>query len=77
MVSETEGAPLGSVTAIHILYSDEGDKRMGHSDPQIALGFSLGSILIYRFRANVYVSKASRFRPPVDLSEYTEFRECK
>lgn len=75
MVSEAEAERLGSVTAIHILHSDDGDKRMGHADPQIALGFSLGSILIYRFRANVYWSKASRFRPPVDLSEYTEFRE--
>lgn len=49
---------------------------MGHSDPQILLGFSQGAILIYRIRAHVYSYKASRIRVPVDLSEFTEFPGC-
>ncbi|KAG2190384.1 hypothetical protein INT46_006954, partial [Mucor plumbeus] len=64
---------IGHVTAICILTADKGDKRMGHSDPQILLGFSQGTILIYRIRASVYSYKASRIRVPVDLSEFTEF----
>lgn len=68
---------IGHVTAICILTADKGDKRMGHSDPQILLGFSQGAILIYRIRASVYSYKASRIRVPVDLSEFTEFPGCK
>ncbi|GAN09223.1 P-loop containing nucleoside triphosphate hydrolase protein [Mucor ambiguus] len=64
---------IGYITAICILTADKGDKRMGHSDPQILLGFSQGAILIYRIRAHVYSYKASRIRVPVDLSEFTEF----
>ncbi|KAI8647317.1 hypothetical protein BD408DRAFT_439475 [Parasitella parasitica] len=64
---------IGHVTAICILAADKGDKRMGHSDPQILLGFSQGAILVYRIRASVYSYKASRIRVPVDLSEFTEF----
>ncbi|KAL7330269.1 hypothetical protein PS15p_205235 [Mucor circinelloides] len=64
---------IGHITAICILTADKGDKRMGHSDPQILLGFSQGAILIYRIRAHVYSYKASRIRVPVDLSEFTEF----
>ncbi|KAK4514209.1 palmitoyltransferase akr1 [Mucor velutinosus] len=64
---------IGHITAICILAADKGDKRMGHSDPQILLGFSQGAILIYRIRAHVYSYKASRIRVPVDLSEFTEF----
>ncbi|KAG1074518.1 hypothetical protein G6F42_025704 [Rhizopus arrhizus] len=67
---------IGHITAICILTADKGDKRMGHSDPQILLGFSQGAILIYRIRAHVYSYKASRIRVPVDLSEFTEFPGC-
>lgn len=49
------------------------DTRMGHSDPQILLGYSLGSILIYRYRAKIYSYKAPRLRAPINLSEFTEF----
>ncbi|CEP09259.1 hypothetical protein [Parasitella parasitica] len=68
-----EKEDIGHVTAICILAADKGDKRMGHSDPQILLGFSQGAILVYRIRASVYSYKASRIRAPVDLSEFTEF----
>jgi hypothetical protein len=50
---------------------------MGHSDPQILLGYSKGAILIYRFRANIYVPTATRLRTPVILSEFAEFPDCK
>lgn len=75
MVSDIIRAELGSVTAIDIEYSGNGDTRMGHGDPQIALGYSLGAVFIYRYRACVYSNNASRFRTPVDLSEYTEYRK--
>ncbi|GAA5816894.1 hypothetical protein MFLAVUS_010429 [Mucor flavus] len=64
---------LGYVTSIHILPPDKGDRRMGHSDPQILLGYSKGAVLIYRYRANIYARTANRIRAPIDLSEFTEF----
>ncbi|GAA5805095.1 hypothetical protein HPULCUR_010608 [Helicostylum pulchrum] len=64
---------LGYVTSIHILPPDKGDRRMGHSDPQILLGYSKGAVLIYRYRANIYSRTANRLRAPIDLSEFTEF----
>lgn len=50
---------------------------MGHSDPQILLGYSKGAVLIYRYRANIYARTANRIRAPIDLSEFTEFPDCK
>ncbi|ORE10008.1 hypothetical protein BCV72DRAFT_260454 [Rhizopus microsporus var. microsporus] len=70
---ENEDDNIGHVTAIYILPQDAEDRRMGHHDPQILLGYSKGAIRIYRFRATVYSFKASRIRSPIDLSEFTEF----
>ncbi|KAI9264483.1 hypothetical protein BY458DRAFT_514175 [Sporodiniella umbellata] len=64
---------VGHVTSIYILPQDADDKRMGHHDPQILLGYSKGAIRIYRFRAIIYSFRASRLRSPVDLSEFTEY----
>ncbi|KAI8331435.1 hypothetical protein EDC96DRAFT_33588 [Choanephora cucurbitarum] len=70
---ENNPKELGHVTAICILPPDKEDKRMGHSDLQILLGYSLGAILIYRVRVNVYSYKASRLRGPIDISDFVEF----
>ncbi|KAI8056355.1 hypothetical protein BDF21DRAFT_161701 [Thamnidium elegans] len=70
--TETE-SKSGYVTSIHILSPDKRDRRMGHSDPQLLLGYSTGAILIYRYRANIYAITAKRLRAPIDLSEFTEF----
>ncbi|RCI03531.1 hypothetical protein CU098_011224, partial [Rhizopus stolonifer] len=70
---ESNTKELGYVTSICILPPDKEDKRMGHSDLQILLGHSLGSILIYRVRANVYSYKASRLRVPIDISDFVEY----
>ncbi|KAI7902226.1 uncharacterized protein BX663DRAFT_512191 [Cokeromyces recurvatus] len=65
---------LGYVTSVFILTVEKGDRRMGHSDPQILLGFSQGNILIYRIRSSVYSSsRSSRIRSPLDLSSFTEY----
>ncbi|CAO3680685.1 unnamed protein product [Rhizopus stolonifer] len=72
-LDQEEGDDIGHVTSIYILPQDADDKRMGHHDPQILLGYSKGAIRAYRFRATVYSFKASRIRSPIDLSEFTEF----
>ncbi|CAO3660495.1 unnamed protein product [Rhizopus stolonifer] len=72
-LNQEEGDGIGHVTSIYILPQDVDDKRMGHHDPQILLGYSKGAIRAYRFRATVYSFKASRIRSPIDLSEFTEF----
>lgn len=77
MIKDKNNQDLGHVTAIHILPPDKADRRMGHSDPQILLGYSKGGILIYRFRAKIYAMTATRLRAPVNLSEFAEFPNCK
>ncbi|KAI9355745.1 hypothetical protein BD770DRAFT_411520 [Pilaira anomala] len=74
-IKQKENSNLGYVTSIQILPPDKGDKRMGHSDPQILLGYSQGAILVYRYRANIYATNANRLREPINLSEFTEFPE--
>lgn len=67
----------GYVTSICILPTDHSDTRMGHGDPQVILGFSLGHILNFRIRANVYYHNAERVRAPKNLSDFVDFPGCK
>lgn len=76
-IKDKKSTSLGHVTAIHILPPDQNDTRMGHCDPQILLGYSRGSILIYRYRAKIYSYNAPRLRLPINLSEFTDYRNCK
>ncbi|KAG2207565.1 hypothetical protein INT47_004315 [Mucor saturninus] len=73
-IKDKKSTSLGHVTAIHILPPDQNDTRMGHCDPQILLGYSRGSILIYRYRAKIYSYNAPRLRLPINLSEFTDYR---
>lgn len=76
-LKKTDLDSLGHVTSICILPSDHDDKRMGHKDPHVLIGFSLGHLLNFRIRATIYSYKARRIRTPLDLSQFVEYPGCK